>query len=475
MADVLEGYRKVHRLSPILRVWAFLLGLATLAAFNFTLPIYNWMREEDVGLVEVGWALGGVVLFLLVAFGLSQIWWSRTGFIVGEDEVETRRGVLTNQVRAARYDRIQAVDVVEPFAPRMFGLAAVRIEVAGAASAGIDISYLPREEADEVRAEILRKIAQEGSTTFAPAPEDGFAVGEGDYLVPPIPIGRSLVATAAQMSTLITLAWSTVPLWTDLSAAAIVPVLVGFFPRIWGTIDSSWRFNSKKDGEVFHLNYGLANRRRQAVPRGRIHAVQLRQPMFWRFFGWWTVSVTVAGYGSERNKTTGTSKLLPVGTWEQAKRVVEAVGPLSIEELTDLGHATYRSPRRARWVSPIDWQRQTVTLRPDLGVVHLTVGRIGKWFQAVEIPHIQEISYERTPTQRPVNLATVDLTMVPGSFKMSCRDMDTAEALELVNRLRTRELPPMQAEDMYAEKEELDPALHSAGEAELAPGLVDRD
>ncbi|WP_175935568.1 PH domain-containing protein [Corynebacterium sp. Marseille-P4321] len=465
MADVLEGYRKVHRLSPILRVWAFVLGLATLAAFNFTLPIYNWLREENVGLNQAAWVLGGFVLFLFVAFGLSQLWWARTGFIVGEEEVETRRGVLTNQVRSARYDRIQAVDVVEPFAPRLFGLAAVRIEVAGAASAGLDISYLPREEADEVRAQILRRIGQEGGATqLADSAPD-----EGDSLVPPIPISRSLVATTAQMSTLFTLAWSTVPLWTDLTAAAIVPVVIGFFPRIWGTIDSSWRFNSKKDGEVYHLNYGLANRRRQAVPRGRIHAVQLRQPMFWRFFGWWTVSVTVAGYGSERNKTTGTSKLLPVGTWEQAKRVVDAVGPLTAEELTDLEHATYRSPRRARWVSPIDWRRQTVTLRPDLDVVHLTVGRLGRWYQAVEIPHIQEISYLRTPTQRPLDLATVDLELVPGAFKMSCRDMDTGEALQLVDKLRARELPPLQADDMFVETSD------AAREAELAPGLVDGD
>lgn len=471
MGDSMETYRNVHRLSPILRVWATLLALATLAAFNFTVPIYRWMRKENVGLVQIAWALAGVVLFLLVAFGLSQIWWKRTGFKVSEDEVETRRGVLTNQVRTARYDRIQAVDVVEPFAPRLFGLAAVRIEVAGAASAGLDISYLPRSEADAVRAEILRRIGQEGGAAqlAAVAAEDGFGVDDAGYLVAPIPIGRSLVATTAQLSTLFTLAWSTVPLWTDLSAAAIVPVVVGFFPRIWQTIDSSWRFNAKKDGEVYHLNYGLANRRRQAVPRRRIHAIQLRQPMLWRFFGWWTVSVTVAGYGSERNKTTGTSKLLPVGTWEQAKRVVDAVGPLTAEELTDLEHATYRSPRRARWVSPIDWRRQTVTLRPDLDVVHLTVGRLGRWYQAVEVPHIQEISYLRAPTQRPLDLATVDLELVPGAFKMSCRDMDTGEALQLVDKLRARELPPMQADDMFVEKSD------ASGEAELAPGLVDGD
>lgn len=456
----MEGYRQVHRFSPILRVWAFLLALATLAAFNFTMPIYRWMQRENVGVAQIGWAAAGLVVGLIVVFGLSQIWWKRSGFRIGEEEIETRRGVLTTQLRTARYDRIQAVDVVEPFAPRLFGLAAVRIEAAGNTAAGLDITYLPRPEAEEVREELLRKIAKEHPRTpLIDEPSAG-------PLVSPIPINRSLAATTLQMSTVFTLLWAFVPLWTDLSAAAIIPVVVGFFPRIWRTIDQSWRFSCTKDGEVFHLQYGLANRRRQSVPRGRIHALQVRQPMFWRRFGWWTVSVTVAGYGSERNKATGTSKLLPVGTWEQAKRVVEAVGPLTLEEMTDLEHATYRSPRRARRVSPIDWQRQTVTLRKDLGVVHSTVGRVGRWYQMVEIPHIQELTYNTTPLQRPVHLATVDFDIVPGAFKVSCRDMDEGEARELVDTLRARELPKIQP---------VDPLSDPAGKAELAPGLVDGD
>lgn len=457
----MEGYRQVHRLSPVLRVWAFLLALATLAVFNFTMPIYHWLQREGVGVAQVGWAVAGFAAALLVLFALSRMWWRSSGFRIGEEEIETRRGVLTKQVRSARYDRIQAVDVIEPFAPRLFGLAAVRIEVAGNTNASLEITYLPRAEADEVREEILRKIAEERPQ--GPLLDDAPPAGP---LVPPIPINRSLAATTFQMSTVFTLLWAFVPLWTDLSAAAIIPVVVGFFPRIWRTIDQSWRFSCTKDGDVFHLTYGLANRRRQAVPRGRIHALQVRQPMFWRMFGWWTVSVTVAGYGSERNRATGTSKLLPVGTWEQAQAVVRAVGPLSLEELTDLEHATYRSPRRARWVSPIDWSRQTATVRKDAGVVHSTVGRVGRWYQMVEIPHIQELSYTTGPTQRPLDLATVDLDIVPGAFKVSCRDLDAGQARELVDTLRARELPPLQP---------VDPLSDPADEAELAPRLVDGD
>ncbi len=447
----MEGYRQVHRLTPLLRVWAFALALATIALFNFTMPIYHWAQRENVGAADIAWAAAGVVAAFAVIFAVSQIWWRRSGFIIGEEEVEVRRGVLTNQVRSAQYDRVQAVDVIESFAPRVFGLASVRIEAAGNAQSAIEIMYLPRDEAEEVRAQLLRRIGG----TQGQLPIDATS---GPHLVPPIPIRRSLIGTTFQMSTLFTLAWSFVPIWTDLNAAAIIPVVVGFLPQIWRTIDQSWRFTCTKEGEMFHLTYGLANRRRQAVPRSRIHAVQLRQPMFWRPFGWWTVSVVVAGYGSERNKESGTSKLLPVGTWEQAKAVVDAIGPLTGDDLTDLASADYRSPRSARWVSPIDWKRQTVKVRD--GAVAVTAGRIGRWYQMVETPHIQELAFEQGPLQRSLGLANVDLDLVPGPFSVSVRDVGADQAREIVDKLRARKLPPLS-----------DPA----DEAELAPRLVDGD
>lgn len=151
-------YRRVHRLSPLLRVWATLLALAAIAAFNFTMPIYNWLSEGDYGLTAAAWALGAVILALLMIFGVSQLWWARTGFRVDDEEIEMRRGVLTTQIRTARYDRVQAVDLVEPFAPRLFGLAGVRIEAAGGAQANIEIAYLTRAEAEALRKEILARM-----------------------------------------------------------------------------------------------------------------------------------------------------------------------------------------------------------------------------------------------------------------------------------------------------------------------------
>ena len=158
-------------------------------------------------------------------------------------------------------------------------------------------------------------------------------------------------------------------------------------------------------------------------------------------FGWWTVSVTVAGYGSERNKATGTSKLLPVGTLEQAMQVIDAIAPLSGEAMRDMSRAQLRSPRSARWVSPVDWRRQTVTLYPEVTVV--TFGRLSQRYQMVENVHIQELSFKQGPLQRRLGLAHVRFDLVPGAVKMVARDMRAGEGRWLVDTLRTRTLPGM--------------------------------
>ena len=274
-------------------------------------------------------------------------------------------------------------------------------------------------------------------------------------LVAPIPIKRSLAAAALQFSTLFTVAWAMIPVFSGLTIAAVLPVLVSFMPQIWRTIDQSWRFNSSLDGDVINLTYGLANRRRQAVPVDRIHAVQLKRPMLWRPFGWWQVSVTVAGYGSEMNKATGTSKLLPVGTYEQAARVIDAIGPLTAAELTapriSTATVSARSPRQARWVSPVDWRQQSVAVDSGRGVARVTFGRLTRRFQAVKIPHIQELTYRQGPWQRRLGLAHVRFDLVPGAVKVTARDLDDAQARTLVDALRARTLPALEPTDVMGE------------------------
>ena len=429
-----EDFRRVHRLTPLLRVWATVVALATIVVFNFATFVANALRDQQVTALLIAQIAGGVLGVLALVFAVSQIWWARTGFRLGEDELELRRGVISTQVRSARYDRIQAVDVVEPFAPRLFGLAEVRVEAAGGSNSAIEIGYLTRHEAEAIRAEILHKIAP---------PEKP----QGGYLVPPIPVARSLVGAALRLSTLFALSWSLLPTVTDFSVTVIVPVLVGFIPQIWRQIDQSWRYNATLDGDVLHLSYGLANRRTQAVPLDRIHAIGLSQPVLWRLFGWWTVTVNIAGYGRESNKASGTSRLLPVGSYEQALQLIEAISPLP-RELIVSPDWDLKSPRRARVASPIDASGQALALTPigdfgDTTYATTSHGLLSRRVEFVEVPHIQEVTLRIGPVQRALKVASVRFDLVPGPVRMTARDLELDEAWELVEALSARELPPV--------------------------------
>ena len=433
------AYRRVHRLTPFLRAWAFVAALVTLLVFNFTTALIKGVQrgtEESWSALEVAQLVGVVVAAVAAGLALSQLWWSRIGFRLGEDEVELRRGLISTKVRAARYDRIQAVDVVEPFAPRLFGLAAVRIEAAGGADSAIEIGYISRAEAEKLRSELLGRIAGDKAATEQPLPA----------LIPPIPVLRSLTGTALRLSTLFTVAMSLLPVLTEVTVAVVLPALVGFIPQIWKQVDQSWRYTARLDGEVLNLSYGLANRRSQAVPLDRIHAIGLSQPVLWRIFGWWTVSVNIAGYGRESNKASGTSRLLPVGSYEQAVALIEAISPLQAEQISS-PEWDLHSPRRARIPSPVDASRQAVAISRIADGVWATTrhGYFGRKRECIDIAHIQEITYRQGPLQRAMNLAHVRFDLVPGPVKMTARDLDTADAWAVVAELSARELPALSA------------------------------
>ena len=136
----------------------------------------------------------------------------------------------------------------------------------------------PKDEAERVRAEIMRAVAREGA-------EVDTAADAQDFLVAPVPIHRSLIGTLLRVSTLVAAAFTALPLATNLSPAAAIPVIIGVLPSLWRMIDQSWRFQAVRGDEVVNVTFGLANRRRQAVPLDRIHAVSLTQPPLWRPLG----------------------------------------------------------------------------------------------------------------------------------------------------------------------------------------------
>ncbi|KAB3519814.1 PH domain-containing protein [Corynebacterium sp. zg254] len=446
-----QGYRPVHRLTPLLRFWTAILAVFTIMVLNTSLStvsdLAHFLNEGHWG-AATRWALVALGGFVAVCAGIwvvSGVWWRRMGYRLGDEEIAFRHGVLTTALRSARYERIQAVDVVEDLIARVFGLAAVRVETAGGESSAIQILYLKKQVAESVRQEILSHVHS------APAePTDA----DARPMIEQVPIQRTMVAEALRPGTLLTVAAAVAVVFTPLSLAALVPFLVGMVPTVWNLVDTSWKFTlhcDEADGDtVLNLSYGLADRRRQTIRLDRIHGVRVSQPLLWRLFGWYQVHVSVAGYGAVAGKASGTTRILPVGTREQALELFELVSALSAADIEQYarpeGHTrpTYTSPDRARWVSPMDLRQQSVTLHEGVAIVH--EGRLSRRVMAVETSHIQELTYMAGPFSQMLGLATVSFELVGGPVRMAGRNLDSADAAALLTRLRQRRLPDMPAE-----------------------------
>lgn len=437
-------YHRVHRLTPLLRLWSVILAVIAAFALNVNMEALRGIFAFATGehsaadLRDIGLALAGFIVVCAVVWLVSGVWWRQMGYQLGEEELTLRRGVISKQQRTARYDRTQAVDVVEPVIARLFRLAAVRVETAGGQSSAIEIAFLTKRDAEALRAEILSRVhgkprerpAEERPAEERPA-EERPAEEEDNVLIPEIPIARSLAAAALHASTIVLLAALVFLVVTPMSLTITLPILLATVPRAWNVIDSSWRYTASLEDGVLNITYGLADRRRQNIRLERIHAVQVTQPFLWRPFDWYETRVSVAGYGGTASgEGSGSTRIVPVGKREQAWQFLPADAA-----------PTYASPARAKWVSPIDYRQQTVALAGDYVIVR--AGRFNRRVQAIELRHIQELTLRRGPISQLFGLATVELDLVQGPVKMAARNLAFADAHALLNRLRSRDLPEL--------------------------------
>ncbi|MCK7642282.1 PH domain-containing protein [Corynebacterium sp. CCM 8835] len=462
-----DGYRRVHRISPLLRFWTVLLALVAVVVGNTVESVFEALRGLVSGKIHVDVrplliVIGGFAAVCALVWLVSGIWWRAAGYRLTGEEVVHRQGVVGVRVRTARYDRIQAVDLVESVIARIFGLAAVRIETAGGDDSVIEISYLNRRTAERLRMEILELLGKGGTGTRVrdipsagdPDTEPDPGADAGEVIVAPIPVVRSLVATFLSGWFLLAAPAFIIVIIQPGFLGMLWPLFIGAIPAMWNLIDNSWRFTVRQEGgEDLDIAYGLADRRRQTLKMSRVHSVEIRQWALWRLAGWWSVQVCVAGYGMSEGG--GTTKILPVGTREEAIRVAALLSPLTAPEVEESAQPEgwtrpdLRSPRRARWVSPICWGRRAVTFAGGAGAddrdlpyaVILHGGRFSRRVSMVALPHIQEITLETGPIGRLLDLASVQLHLVEGPVQMVAADLRNTDAQWLLELLRRRRLP----------------------------------
>ena len=146
-----------------------------------------------------------------------------------------------------------------------------------------------------------------------------------------------------------------------LALSALLPGAIAFFAAGVRSLGSKLRYSIVATPDGIRLAYGLASTTTEILPPGRIFALQVKQPLLWRPFGWWQVTFTRAGKskpdGSGQGGQSGqmASYLLPVGDLRDVRTVVGLVLPeLAHSPLVDAGlfgqapDAFVVSPPRAR-------------------------------------------------------------------------------------------------------------------------------
>ena len=267
--------------------------------------------------------------------------------------------------------QIQAIDTVRPGLARIFGLAELRIRLASGGGKAGRLAYLTHAEAETLRARLL--ALSHGVTHDTPAPPEQalLTVPPARLFVSILLSGTGLVLELAIVALLVlaVVAPGTAAAAISVGAFGLVGLVIGFFRRFNG----DYRLTVADAPDGLRLRSGLVETSTETIPRGRIQAIRMVEPLAWRPLGWCRLEVDVASQKSkgrqDRNQAKAARALLPVGSREQGALLAARVFP-------GLPGERFAPPSRARWKSPLRFRFLVVGGANDRYAV-TTSGRLG--------------------------------------------------------------------------------------------------
>ena len=438
--------RRLHPLTPVFRSWR-MLGAATaagLGAFRDDVQRLQWIWRALHGDAELTVMMRAFALLAAVALVsglLAWLSWRVTGFSIvrrpGEGATLLfHRGLVVRQRSSVRLKRVQSVDVNEPFVPRLFGLAAVRLEMAAGEGASVNLAYLGRSDAAALRAEILQHTG--GDVAVAQSVD---AVRRPDLVLAHVSTPQLVQASlldgvgwwGALVIWIVGVAVVGVLYGAQAFAAAftaIVPVTLALLLQVRKQVAAILRdadFTVLRTASGIRTTAGLTSKTNRTIDSDRIQGVRIEEPWLWRRFGWARAQVDVAGGVSDNEGAS----LMPVAD----RPAVLALA----REVTgeDLGAVPLVPPgARARVLDPRASRYAGVALLPT-GALSRT-GWLSRRLAFVPYSRVQSVSVQQGWLQRRLGLVTVYLDPPSGAERWQAPHRDVVEAAGLVRALTER-------------------------------------
>ena len=430
-------WARLHPLTPVLRGWRALGVVAAITA-------QDGLRRGGFSSTQF---LLIVVIVLPVSALAGYLSWLRRRWRVEGGDLRLEYGIFTRKSRRVPLARLQAIDVVRPLLARALGLAELRIEVVGHGSTEANLAYLTEDEALTVRAHLLHLAHQPAGAPppvaspqpvqpTEPAPTASWGL-QDEAVLATVPAGRFvislLLSATGAFAALFIAAIAFATLVTPAAAGAIVAAILPIGATLYYKFTVEFGFTVSLSPQGVRLKHGLLDTRHQTVPRGRVQAIRVVEPLLWRRLGWVRVEVDVAGYrgkgaaGAEERAAIGV--LIPVAPRAQAEHLIQTVLPgLRLESIQ-----LTKPPARARWRAPLSWHFLAGSF--DHGWSVTTYGRIRRVTDVVPQDKLQSVRLVAGPVQRRLRLATVHLDTAGRNVHAAFRHRDAQEAAELTDAL----------------------------------------
>ena len=426
--EVGETWRRLHPLSPIVRFGRVLIGVLVIAVPSIA---------EQPGLHrDAGLPISLIIYAGLLALGGigGFISWMVTRWRIAEGNLQIETGFIRRQSLRIPLARIQAVDVISPLSGRFLGLAEVRVVSAGRGAEHGRLAYLTAAQAPIVRARLLALAHGLEVSTPEPAALPLLHVQNG--LLLPALLMRSQVLAPILIAVAAVAAIAAAPVVGAGALGSAVTVLVISGLGVARAFNEDFDFAISEAGDGVRLDRGLLQRRHETIPYGRIQAVRVVEPFFWRALGWARLEVDVARQSvsreTDRDAQQVARTLIPVASRDQALWLLARVMPDAYPDPPPGAGP----PSRAHLKAPLSFHFLAAWFGQRY--VYARTGRVQRSTIIVPLVKVQSVRLKSGPLQRGFHVATVDVDTAGRRWQASARCRDEEEAVTMVRHISER-------------------------------------
>ncbi|MGP0032065.1 MAG: PH domain-containing protein [Acidimicrobiales bacterium] len=415
-----DGWQRLHPLSPIARIGR----IVPVVILGFLLSSTH--SQNGNGSDDTVYLIYAIVVVVAVIAGFVR--WLVTRWRLDGDTLRIESGLIRHDSRQLPLARIQAVDIVQPFAARILGLAELRIRLAGSGSTDGKLAYLPEPAAVELRGRLLAGHRRPTPGAAAPEERPMASVGTGRLAASILLSGVGTVLIVAIVTLLVLADLS--PKTAGAAVALVLIYLIYLAMALWRRLTGGFHFEATETPTGIHIHRGLFQTVSETIPLARIQAVRRVEPLLWRPLGWCRLEVDIAGAGTRNQRGEGSAvarkSLLPVGNDQDAWHLVNRLLGGPAPELSP-------PPRRARYKAPLSFH--FLASGHDAAHAVCVTGRLRKVTTWVPLEKAQSIRRVQGPLQRRLALASVCVDVAGRRVRAEFRDRSGEEADRLVDEL----------------------------------------